>query len=106
MTDPVPARSRSTIAAPPGRATTALPVLRHRLHARGTPMPSPARSRALSSLALLSVAALAALLTFGLAALAAPPAALAQKKILNIAAKEPDSLDPHSSILGQTQAIK
>lgn len=29
----------------------------------------------------------------------------ARKKILNIAAKEPDTLDPHSSILGQTQAI-
>ena len=37
----------------------------------------------------------------------APPDADAQKKrILNIAAKEPDTLDPHMSILGQTQAIK
>src|SRR6267378_1435265 len=33
------------------------------------------------------------------------PAADAQKKILNIAAKEPDTLDPHSSTLGQSQAI-
>jgi peptide/nickel transport system substrate-binding protein len=41
-----------------------------------------------------------------LAALAGPPAAEAQrKKILNIAAKEPDTLDPHSSTLGQSQAI-
>ena len=39
------------------------------------------------------------------AALVAPPAAEAQKKILNIAAKEPDTLDPHSSTLGQSQAI-
>ena len=37
--------------------------------------------------------------------LAGPPAAEAQKKVLNIAAKEPDTLDPHTSILGQTQAI-
>jgi peptide/nickel transport system substrate-binding protein len=52
------------------------------------------------------VTALAVLLAFGLVALVEPPAALAQKKILNIAAKEPDTLDPHTSILGQTQAIK
>jgi peptide/nickel transport system substrate-binding protein len=51
------------------------------------------------SLVLLAVTALAAL------GLASPPAAWAQKKVLNIAAKEPDSLDPHSSILGQSQAI-
>ena len=41
-----------------------------------------------------------------LIALADPPAAEAQrKKVLNIAAKEPDTLDPHSSTLGQSQAI-
>src|SRR5947199_6275357 len=33
------------------------------------------------------------------------PVAEAQKKIVNIAAKEPDTLDPHSSTLGQSQAI-
>ena len=33
------------------------------------------------------------------------PVAEAQKKVLNIAAKEPDTLDPHTSILGQSQAI-
>jgi peptide/nickel transport system substrate-binding protein len=33
------------------------------------------------------------------------PADAARKKILNIAAKEPDTLDPHTSVLGQTQAI-
>ena len=39
-------------------------------------------------------------------ALAGPPAAEAQKKkILNVAAKEPDTLDPHTSTLGQSQAI-
>ena len=38
--------------------------------------------------------------------LAGPPASEAQrKKVLNIAAKEPDTLDPHSSTLGQSQAI-
>jgi peptide/nickel transport system substrate-binding protein len=33
------------------------------------------------------------------------PAHAARKKILKIAAKEPDTLDPHSSTIGQTQAI-
>src|SRR5438309_9199717 len=33
------------------------------------------------------------------------PCAEAQRKIVNIAAKEPDTLDPHSSTLGQSQAI-
>ena len=75
MTDPVPVRSRSTIAAPPGRATSALPARRHRLHARGTAMPSFHRSR----FSLRSVTVLALLLAVGLGALAAPPAALAQK---------------------------
>lgn len=64
-------------------------------------MPSPAPSR--SSLL---VAALATLAALALAAVADPPAAEAQrKKVLNIAAKEPDTLDPHSSTLGQSQAI-
>src|SRR2546428_1841644 len=40
-------------------------------------------------------------------ALLAPvgPADAQRKKVLNIAAKEPDTLDPHSSTLGQSQAI-
>jgi peptide/nickel transport system substrate-binding protein len=33
------------------------------------------------------------------------PAEAQRRKILNIAAKEPDTLDPHSSTLGQSQAI-
>ena len=33
------------------------------------------------------------------------PAEAQKKKVVNIAAKEPDSLDPHTSILGQSQAI-
>jgi peptide/nickel transport system substrate-binding protein len=37
--------------------------------------------------------------------LTVPTIAEAQKKVLNIAAKEPDTLDPHSSTLGQSQAI-
>ena len=46
------------------------------------------------------------LAAFALVAPADPPAAEAQrKKVLNIAAKEPDTLDPHSSTLGQSQAI-
>src|SRR3989442_5523358 len=52
------------------------------------------------------VAAIAVLSTLALAALMGPLTADAQrKKILNIAAKEPDSLDPHASIIGQSQAI-
>src|SRR5713226_4104388 len=34
-----------------------------------------------------------------------PGAEAQRRKILNIAAKEPDTLDPHSSTLGQSQAI-
>src|SRR5207247_9119440 len=33
------------------------------------------------------------------------PADAQRKTVLNIAAKEPDTLDPHSSTLGQSQAI-
>jgi peptide/nickel transport system substrate-binding protein len=33
------------------------------------------------------------------------PADAQRKKVLNVAAKEPDTLDPHSSTLGQSQAI-
>jgi peptide/nickel transport system substrate-binding protein len=41
----------------------------------------------------------------GLALWSPPPAEGQRKKSLNIAAKEPETLDPHTSILGQTQAI-
>ena len=52
-------------------------------------------------------ALLAVLTAFTLCALAVPrPAEAQKKKVLNIAAKEPDTLDPHTSTLGQTQAIK
>ena len=37
--------------------------------------------------------------------LAAPHADAQKKRVLNIAAKEPDTLDPHGSTLGQSQAI-
>ncbi|MBI3827316.1 MAG: hypothetical protein HY294_15085 [Candidatus Rokubacteria bacterium] len=53
----------------------------------------------------LSLSALALLAAFTLLALVGPAPAEAKKAILNIAAKEPETLDPHSSILGQTQAI-
>ena len=33
------------------------------------------------------------------------PVQAARKNILKIAAKEPDTLDPHASTIGQTQAI-
>src|SRR2546426_767232 len=59
-----------------------------------------------SRFALTLVAAIVLLSTFGLAALLEPPRADTQrKKVVNIASKEPDSLDPHASILGQSQAI-
>src|SRR5262245_29192153 len=41
---------------------------------------------------------------FGVCGLFAPSTADA-KKVVNIAAKEPDTLDPHTSTLGQSQAI-
>src|SRR5262249_12282310 len=67
---------------------------------RGIPMPR--HTRHISS-TLVALACLLAALVWN----AAPGAALAeaQRKILNIAAKEPDTLDPHSSTLGQSQAI-
>jgi peptide/nickel transport system substrate-binding protein len=40
-----------------------------------------------------------------LASMAPVPAEAQRRKILNVAAKEPDTLDPHSSTLGQSQAI-
>jgi peptide/nickel transport system substrate-binding protein len=65
-------------------------------------MPSHVRSRLPFTL----VAVLATLAVVALGTLAGPPAAEAQrKKVLNIAAKEPDTLDPHTSVLGQSQAI-
>ncbi len=65
-------------------------------------MPNHVRSR--PSLMLVMVLAILAIAT--LVTLASPPAAEAQrKKIVNVAAKEPDTLDPHSSTLGQSQAI-
>jgi peptide/nickel transport system substrate-binding protein len=48
----------------------------------------------------------AMLAVVGAVVLGTPPVADAQKKILKVAAKEPETLDPHTSILGQTQAIK
>ena len=51
------------------------------------------------------IAACLAFLAFAALSLVQAPSAEAQKKILNIAAKEPDTLDPHSSTLGQSQAI-
>jgi peptide/nickel transport system substrate-binding protein len=51
------------------------------------------------------VMALGLLVGLGVVALVEPPQAEAQKKVLNVAAKEPDTLDPHSSTLGQSQAI-
>ena len=48
----------------------------------------------------------ATLVVAGLAVCApTAPAEAAGKKVLNFASKEPDTLDPHASILGQTQAI-
>ena len=58
-----------------------------------------------SRLPLALVAGLAALGLFALWAQGAPPAEAQKKKILSIAAKEPDTLDPHGSTIGQSQAI-
>src|SRR5437879_2038676 len=56
--------------------------------------------------ALVLSAGVAVVAALTLLALSAPPGAEAQrKKVMSIAAKEPDTLDPHSSTIGQSQAI-
>src|SRR5215471_18278534 len=62
----------------------------------------PRHTRRISS-TLVALACLLTALVWNVAPGAAP--AESQRKILNIAAKEPDTLDPHSSTLGQSQAI-
>jgi peptide/nickel transport system substrate-binding protein len=57
-----------------------------------------------SRLSAVVVAGLTALVALTLVA-PAGPAEAQRKKVLTIAAKEPDTLDPHSSTLGQSQAI-
>jgi peptide/nickel transport system substrate-binding protein len=47
---------------------------------------------------------LAFMAVFAMLAMIRPTPADAQKKILKVAHKEPETLDPHASILGQTQA--
>src|SRR5262245_65350685 len=64
-------------------------------------MPRDLRSRLLAVL----VAGLAGLGLFALWAQGPTPAEAQKKKILSIAAKEPDTLDPHGSTIGQSQAI-
>ena len=80
-----------------GRSPVVLP---DRPDQRETPMSSHVRSRS-PFMPMLVVAFVA----FAFVALGGAPAAWAQKKVLNIAAKEPETLDPHTSILGQSQAI-
>jgi peptide/nickel transport system substrate-binding protein len=85
-----PARPVAPVRARPFRATRSVN--------KETPMPRSVRLRYPIVFLLLTVAT-----ALGLAA---PPAADAQKKrVMNIAAKEPDTLDPHGSTLGQSQAI-
>jgi len=57
-----------------------------------------------SRLAAVLIGSLTVLAAFTLLALDTPAEAQ-KKKVLNVAAKEPDTLDPHSSTLGQSQAI-
>src|SRR6266446_2002405 len=69
---------------------------------RGRLMPRDIRRR----FALVLSAGVAVVAALTLLALGAPPGAQAQrKKVVSIAAKEPDTLDPHSSTIGQSQAI-
>ncbi len=81
---------------------------RHPLRPRHDPgqrgMPSsthPWSRRSLAAVTLLAIVTTRG----GSRILAGAPPAEAKKRIVNIAAKEPDTLDPHSSTLGQTQAI-
>src|SRR6266536_3271836 len=87
------------------RANPSLAELHHPSRSRPPPsgkreaMSSHDRSRWLPVL----VAALAVLSVCAL--VGSPPAEAQKKKIVNIAAKEPETLDPHMSTLGQSQAI-
>src|SRR5262245_23802567 len=90
-------RGRRTNPSPPALHDPLRPGSHH--HEKGKPMSSRARSRWF----LAFVAALAVLSVFVL--VDSPPVEAQKKKVLNIAAKEPDTLDPHSSTLGQSQAI-
>src|SRR5262245_57012045 len=88
--------SRSSFGHPARSGRSSRPAML-RLDRRETAMSQSVRVRCAFAFVLIS--ALLALIAVR------PPAAEAQKKILNVAAKEPDSLDPHTSILGQSQAI-
>src|SRR5262245_23211424 len=70
-----------------------------------SPLARPAKEENSMSRSSWLVIVLGLLVVLGVVALVGPPQAEAQKKVLNIAAKEPDTLDPHSSTLGQSQAI-
>jgi peptide/nickel transport system substrate-binding protein len=74
------------------------------LRSRSPVVCSVKEERLMAHLARASVV-LIVLVAFAVAGLVQAPAAEAQRKVLNIAAKEPDTLDPHSSTLGQSQAI-
>src|SRR5262249_19300201 len=100
-------RSIDSAAASP--AATTNPCAVDRADAR-TPPRSPERVFSMSShhrsrVALAVVALVALVGALAVLTLAGAPPAEAKKHVLNIAAKEPDTLDPHASILGQTQAI-
>src|SRR6266446_2588033 len=104
----VDARSLRVAAA---TAAASIPHVRPRMRAASASCASNRRKSKSSQLRSRAPFALVALLLATLIAvslvwLVGPPAAEAQrKKVLNIAAKEPDTLDPHSSTLGQSQAI-
>jgi len=68
-----------------------------------TPMPGLVSLR--SPRALFPVVFLLLTVVAAVGLLAAPDAEAQKKRVLNIAAKEPDTLDPHGSTLGQSQAI-
>ncbi len=66
-------------------------------------MPRPVSPRGLR--ALLPAVFLLLTIVAAVGLLAAAPADAQKKRVLNIAAKEPDTLDPHGSTVGQSQAI-
>src|SRR5258705_12092360 len=74
-------------------------------HERGKPMSHENRLCQNRSRRMLALVAALSLLSFVPALVGSPPAEAQKKKVVNIAAKEPDTLDPHTSILGQSQAI-
>ncbi|PYN71659.1 MAG: hypothetical protein DMD97_26710 [Candidatus Rokuibacteriota bacterium] len=87
------------------RATSWNPSVKRSGHRSRSPFVCSVKGERPMSRSTPIVVCLVLLTAFAVWGLVETPVAEAQRKIVNIAAKEPDTLDPHSSTLGQSQAI-